>query len=83
MKQDKLTLDQIKFINDHVDFEKDVQLEMLENVYLKQLKTHIQITTATLYNIVVVVIFLSKEIMHYQLNKEDCFNSSFNPPLII
>ena len=35
MKQDKLTLDQIKFINDHVDFEKDVQLEMLENVYLK------------------------------------------------
>ncbi len=35
LKQDKLTLEQIKYINNHVDFEKDVQLEMLEDVYEK------------------------------------------------
>lgn len=35
LKQEKLTLDQIKFINNHVDFDKDIQLEMLENVYAK------------------------------------------------
>lgn len=33
LKQDKLTLEQIKFINNHVDFDKDVQIELIENVY--------------------------------------------------
>ncbi len=35
LNQDKLTLEQIKYINNHVDFDKDVQLELLENVYSK------------------------------------------------
>lgn len=35
LKQEKLTLEQIKYINNHVDFEKDVQLEILEDVYAK------------------------------------------------
>lgn len=35
LNQEKLTLEQIKYINNHVDFEKDVQLEILEDVYAK------------------------------------------------
>ena len=35
MGQKKLTLQQIKDINDHIDFEKDVQLEILEDRYIK------------------------------------------------